>query len=540
LAMRGTQVRFNSITVAGNADIDAATLLSGTGLTVGGMTVLDADSGAIDLSLSSAGSVTATADSANLRGTGTRTLSIAQITTDVGGATVVSQNDLVVQNATLADSSRFESTSGEVSIDRATVTSGNLDAKAGRYMTLGTVTAQGDINAAAAERLVVNGAVIATNIVGNSSDIVIGANGRLGSLGRTQSVLLANNDRSAPTFIGGTGTRNGWHLDATEITRLFGTSIGINGGRITAPGNASVGSSSPVDVFVDDFTVDAAQQFGPTGSFTITTPGKLRVVGDARFVNVGDGQSVAITANDALEVIMGDGSIVLTGSGTELGGTLRLTSEDIIVATLSAIADVGAATSVSAINDRLALNDGITNDQGAIAAKGIDVTARNGFYVQNSGIAGVAGRDYANRRGLSFGALGLNIASQNSGLRIVINGQHIGAAGPVTGLDAIALIAINGATGAITGFDAGSTVNGCIIANVGACRIGPDNGGPPIQDRIIDEEEEENGEGTAILVSPLITLRGIDPLAGEPLIDDPVTGAGNDDLWAPTGNDTKE
>jgi hypothetical protein len=34
---------------------------------------------------------------------------------------------------------------------------------------------------------------------------------------------------------------------------------------------------------------------------------------------------------------------------------------------------------------------------------------------------------------------------------------------------------------------------------------------------------------------PLITMRDIDALTGEPLLDDPVTGAGNDDLWtAPT------
>ncbi len=30
-------------------------------------------------------------------------------------------------------------------------------------------------------------------------------------------------------------------------------------------------------------------------------------------------------------------------------------------------------------------------------------------------------------------------------------------------------------------------------------------------------------------------MRELDPLTGEPLLDDPVTGAGNDDLWtAPT------
>src|SRR3546814_13135960 len=31
-------------------------------------------------------------------------------------------------------------------------------------------------------------------------------------------------------------------------------------------------------------------------------------------------------------------------------------------------------------------------------------------------------------------------------------------------------------------------------------------------------------------------MRGIDPMAGEPLLDDPVTGAGNDDLWSHVGD----
>ena len=41
------------------------------------------------------------------------------------------------------------------------------------------------------------------------------------------------------------------------------------------------------------------------------------------------------------------------------------------------------------------------------------------------------------------------------------------------------------------------------------------------------------------LPTALITMRDLDPLSGEPLLDDPVTGAGNDDLWTPT-TDTQQ
>lgn len=536
LQMRGTQVRFGAITVTGNADIDAATLLSGSSLTVGGVTVLDADSGTIDLTLASIGAITATADRATLRGSGTGALNFARITTDVDGATVTSAGDISVQAATLARASRFESTGGNVTLTQAAVANGNLTAVANRGLTLGAVSAAGDLDATAGRALTVNGAVSAANIRAASADIVIGTNGRLGTLGTTQSLTLTNNDRSATAFVGGTGTRSGWHLDSSEITRLFGGTISIDGGRVSAPGSTSIGSARAPDVVIDDFTVNAAQQFGPTGTFAITTSGKTRVIGDARFTDMADGQTIRLRADDALEVILGEGSVVLNGAGTALGGVLRLQSADVIVATRAAIADVAAAPTLAAINDRLALNDGITSDLGALVAKGMDVSVSGGFYVQNSGSPGIPRRDYANRRGLSFGALGLNIqlgsgSTGSSTGRIVINGQHIGATGPVTGLDAIALISINGTTGALTGFDPASTINGCLIVNVLACRANPDNF--PIQDPINRNSAsgESGGFGQGFNPIALITLRSIDPLGGEPLIDDPVTGAGNEDLW---------
>lgn len=64
---------------------------------------------------------------------------------------------------------------------------------------------------------------------------------------------------------------------------------------------------------------------------------------------------------------------------------LDLRGNDIFVATASAITDVEAATSTSAIDTRLAQNDGVTSDEGALLAGGINVTTSRSFYVQNSG-----------------------------------------------------------------------------------------------------------------------------------------------------------
>ncbi len=150
--------------------------------------------------------------------------------------------------------------------------------------------------------------------------------------------------------------------------------------------------------------------------------------------------------------------------------------------------------------------------------------------MQNSG----AGTEFANRRGLTFGAGGLDVLTEGPS-RIVINGVQIGATGQVTGLNTIPLLTIAGAAPVAGSFDPRSTFNGCVIANAASCAfVGLENSFP-VQD-VIEEEadaEGDDGEGQSLPV-PLITMRDLDPLSGEPLLDDPVTGAGNDDLWTPT------
>jgi hypothetical protein len=60
-----------------------------------------------------------------------------------------------------------------------------------------------------------------------------------------------------------------------------------------------------------------------------------------------------------------------------------------------------------------------------------------------------------------------------------------------------------------------------------------------VQD-VIEDEDGDGSDGDGISLSTaLITMRDLDPLSGEPLLDDPVTGAGNDDLWTPA-TDTQQ
>src|SRR3546814_6135363 len=146
----------------------------------------------------------------------------------------------------------------------------------------------------------------------------------------------------------------------------------------------------------------AGSNLGANGSLTIRTPGKMRVVGNVELTGLTDANALNLVAGDAIEVILGQGSVRLV-NGTDPAGQLNLVSDDVIVATAEAIADVGAATSTSAINTRLAQNDGILLDEGALFARRIRAEVVGGSYVPNRGV----GTENAQRRGLTFGAGGL-------------------------------------------------------------------------------------------------------------------------------------
>ncbi len=557
LDMAAPEIALQRTVVTGNADLNAVTSLTGQ-VEVGGTTALDADGGSIDLNLASTGLATASANDIIIRGINNNPLTFAQLTTDFGGAIINGSGTVTIQNATLANASEVRSSVGNVIINQATVTTGNLFVEADNDARLGRITVAGNLDVEAEDDIEVNDVLSAAGITLRSGDIIIGSAGRVGVLGTTDAVLVANNNPDVQTFVGGTGTRGGWHLDATEITQLFGGDITVRGIRVQVAQPTAVGFTRDPDVVVDDFAINAAQQFGAMGTFRVVTAGTGRVLGDVSFTNTGAGQTFDLEASGGVQVILGQGSIRLSGSAPDqLSGTLSLRGEDITVATAQAITDIsgliGSGANVDAVDARLAQNDGITSDIGALAADTVilDHSDDDSIYIQNSG----AGTAFDQRRGISFGTGGLFINGPNSGDRLVINAVQRTAAGVVTGLAVIPLVTINGPlpnaspTGSPTtgprvqtGFNPLSTINGCPLGNIASCSPAPPppttpESSFPVQDVIEEEIEregsDEDGTGDQSVISPLITLRGLDPLTGEPLIDDPVTGAGNEDLWVP-------
>ncbi|WP_194954793.1 beta strand repeat-containing protein [Sphingopyxis solisilvae] len=524
------------VTAAGNVTVSAADGVVVDMLRSGGTTALaSTDGGIVVNSLDSAGAVSAAGRTIQIAGQ--NNLNFASLTTTGGDADVRTSGNLSVTTASVAGLADLRA-GNDLSVSQ--LTAGNVNLEANRDMTLNNVTTAGSLFASAVGMATINGIVTGPELFVNSGDITIASTGRIGQLGTTNSVLVANISNQNPTFIGGTGTRSGWHLDASEITRIFGGDITVRGERLESSQGSSVGSSRSPDVFVEGFTINAAQQLGPNGTFLISTPGKMRVRGDVRFNGMTDSQSVNLFGRDSVEVILGSGSVHLSGqSPDQLAGNLTIEADDIAIATTQAIADIAAMTSTAAIDARLAQNDGIISDIGALAANRITLNHNldDSVYIQNSG----TGTAFADRRGITFGQGGLFINGPGNQDSLVINAAHRGASGAlVTGLDVIPLVNINAPTGSSTvvqtGFNAQSTINGCLIGNVASCTapVRPsEDSNFPVQDVIDDPAEDEDGNGQSLPV-PLITMRDLDPLSGEPLLDDPVTGAGNDDLWTPT------
>lgn len=425
----------------------------------------------------------------------------------------------------------------------------NVDLTSQGNLTLGTANATtGDLSVTADGLLTISQLAGGTLIDLRSTDIAIGATAQIGAQGRTTEVNLMNIG-TRQTYIGGNGGTGTYGLSAAEIARVFGNDItvlvrpdDINDDAPFAPRLPAGLTSAAPTVVLDTLTLTGANgqtgatagNIGTSGTFRIDTFGKLKTVGAVTLNNLGAGNRFEIFASQMIEVDPATGSIALRNATGGLGGTLSLTSDDIISASAAALNDVINATTIAAIDTRLGTNDGTTNDGGVFQANGIEVDARFGFYVQNTG----ASTDFDARRGITVGAAGLRVRTSGTSTRIVINGRQVGANGTVTGLNWIPMVNIVDPDGGTNNaFDPGSTINGCLILGVSSCggpiEPEPPRLDPPNSDRdIINRNEEDNAGDGNLLPITLIELKDLDGLPWQPVIDDPVTGSGNDDLWA--------
>jgi filamentous hemagglutinin family protein len=416
---------------------------------------------------------------------------------------------------------------GNLFFIEARATQDKLAIMTGGNLTAQTLFANRDISLSAGGRFALSGEARATNIAVSSGDIDIAAGASLGVRGSTSQLTLFNGDPSQETYIGGTAGA-GYSLDGDEVARLFaddGITLGVADGAAPNEGHVTIGDFA--------LTFDAgAMNIGTGGVLEITSPGEISIVGNVA-LTTGDAEDRFVIDPTRVELNTETGSIaMLDASGSPLG-RLEVTGDTVAVGTGAALDQLRTLNDISAINALLDQPGGTSN---LLQAGTMVFTVVDALFIQNSG----ASSAFGDRRGFSANAL--EITTGSAATRIAVNGVIIQNGAPVTGLATTPLVTINGQAAAAGGqFDALSTINGCVIG--ADCTPPPplplDEFTPPSNDDLTPPVSPDN-PGQGGLSGTLVQLEDNQPLIAPPLVDEPITGVGNDDLWVPQCADPKQ
>jgi len=419
---------------------------------------------------------------------------------------------------------------GNILLTQASATDGDLTLNSGGGITLGQVSATKALIAEAPKgTLTVTGIASAATIGFTSADIAIGSGAQVGSVSQTGTVTFTS---SAPrTFVGGTGTGTGYRLDASELTRVAAR----DGFTITAlptQGSAAFTFVEPdqATIVLDSMTFTGAQ-LGTNGIFTVDAPRSIGIVGNVEYKNFAAGQSVIYRAGTDVSLGAETGLVTLKDSAGALAGTLRLQAPQVTAMSVPARQQVPDLT-LNQARQRLGTNDAVQNDGGYFQAGNIDVKIGRLLFIQNSGANGT---DVDKTRGFTGNAVRIE-ATGSTPAQVVVSGRVQTGSGFAVGDELGKNITLVGT------FDPASSFGGCEL-NAAGC------GAPPeavtnmvfavARDQIQDEEDEDEQE-EAIQASqtrpdPVIQFMTPPNSRFDPLIDEPITGAGNEDLWeAPT------
>lgn len=527
----GTATAGSSIALTGQT-INATTLTAATNITgtaSGAMMIGSARATGGNLTLNAAGALSVTTGGA------------------LGDVRLTSTNSGNITTGTLSSGSAFMggTTGGMPGAGDIVITSD------GNATMTGNSSAGRNLNVTARNLISVGGVANGTAIDLRSTDIAVNTtSGRIGEQGRTTLAQLTNT-ATGVTTIGGAGVTTGYSLSNAEAQRIFAGDIIITAARTIAPLTGALGALNDAapDVVLDALTLTGATgqtgatagNIGATGRLRIETPGKLRTVGAVAISNLASANRFQINAAQSIEVDAATGSVSLSGAAGALGGTIELTAPSVIAASLTAIGSVAAAADGRAISDRLAINDNAISDVGTFSADSIVVNVSNGFFVQNSGIKELSAFSFGDRRGITVGAGGLTINAASATTRIFVSGRQSQPNGSfITGIDFLRAQTINGtriqlSTFPPTPFDPASTINGCAIVSAATCLVTID-GGSLARDVVGQNDDDSggssdgNGSGNSDFVR--FEFKALDSSNFATVIDDPVTGVGNDDLWA--------
>lgn len=355
-------------------------------------------------------------------------------------------------------------------------------------------------------------------------DFDLASGSRLGDATTTELIEITS--RGAPIFLGGSGKEGHFSIGNDEFSGIH------SGGDLSIIGLAT-GTADPeitigdLDVAVGTGVSPTDGNFGRDSTFLLNAEIEGRIEGSLAVVGVGPQTRVLVSASDRILLETATGNVgLLDGSGNP-AGDLLVSAPFVGAMSSAAFGDI-QGMALADIDARLAEGDGIDREDGFFQAGNLTFEVADGLFIQNSG----TGTQFDARRGFVSDTLTINglvvtlpTAASATGARIVING----IVGGQTGVSAIPVTVVN------ADFQPASTINGCLIANPAACSPTPTQTHGPANDaRDLIEEEiaaEDTTTVTGPIEAPLIEIDEPAEYADDPLIDDPITGAGNEDLW---------
>jgi hypothetical protein len=431
----------------------------------------------------------------------------------------VTVQDIITPGSVTASGTNVTlSSSGGLRLAGVTATAGDIHlAAAGDLLSGGNLSATGLLSIEATGLFSLSGSGTGTTISVRSGDIDIGGESRLGARGTTQDISLSTYGAAAPLLIGGSSQGSGYTLDNLEAGRLYADrSITIGSlGSGTLPGSGDITLGALALSYGD------GGNLGTGGLLSLQTGGKVTVNGAVQLATSSNDDTFSIDPT-LIDVVSGQGSIVMQSDPGKPLGTLSLTADRIVVATPATLDAVNGLTDLGQISKKLDAPAPPGPAGGYLQAGTIRLSANNSFLVQNGG----ASSAFADRRG--FTANALDITTGSASTQIAINGVILQSGDPVTGLATIPLVTINGKAAAAGGqFDRLSTINGCVIGNdCSAPQLPPVTN--PTDNDLTSPLDHPTGQ---VFNSELFSLAANAPLITPPLVDEPITGVGNDDLW---------
>lgn len=367
----------------------------------------------------------------------------------------------------------------------------------------GTVHAPELVGVDAGGTFSVFGTIVGRLIFLQSADLVLGGQGFIGDLGVTEDIsLVATGDAAI-----GAGAFGSYQLDPTELTRMFSSGdFGLSAGGFLSVGDLAVAAGDGL--------------IGSAGSLFLAAASDIDVNGNV-LLDAAAAASLLVDAGGFLFIDSGSGSLRVQSDGVQ-AGSLFLYGETIVAGSGQNIEDI-TGLPFADLTDALGLV-GLGDGRSLIEGGSLFVDAA-GFYVANTG----ASTEFDARRGILANSMTV-VNSAGDLPFVVVNGVVDGS----TGLDTAFRI------GFPTSAAPYSSVNGCYI-NFGA-ECGP-NLETELVKKIITEEPPHSvldGEPRSSIETRIVTIDKIDPEGFEPLIDEPVTGTGNDDLWEDEASEGRE